>query len=109
VNAADGINSLPMAARLRLDHGALAALLVMTPTSSIVSAIQKILSLHNTLEEGGQGVYAQCERLSNFDSAAILNRIENAPPVAMAPYSDIDIAKDSARAALARGGYSFDL
>lgn len=44
--------ALPLAARLRLDHGALAALLVMTPTPSIVSAIRKILESARTAGSG---------------------------------------------------------
>lgn len=42
---------LPMAAKLRLDHGALAALLVPTPTPAILAA-------HNAVEEGPGGVYS---------------------------------------------------
>jgi len=106
--AAKAGEALPIAARLRLDHGALAALLVMTPTPSIVFAIRKILESHNRLEEGSDGVYEQCERLPEFDSAAILARLEKTPPVAMNPYSDNSIARDSARAALDGAGYNFD-
>jgi hypothetical protein len=42
----------PVAATLRLDHGALAALLVPTPTPAIIAAIRTILAAHNALEEG---------------------------------------------------------
>ena len=105
---ARGGEALPQAARLRLDHGALAALLVMTPTPSIVAAMRKILKAHNPLEEGADGVYSQCEQLPDFDSASIMSRLEKSPPVPMAPYSDNTIAKESARAALQRAGYSFE-
>lgn len=103
--AARGGDALPLAARLRLDHGALAALLVMTPTDAIVAAIRAILRAHNPVEEGPDGIYAQCERLAGFDADHVLTRLQNAPPVAMAPYSDSDTAKQSARQALRRAGY----
>ena len=43
--------ALAVAAKLRLDHGALTSLLVPTPTPSVVAAIRAILKLHNPLEE----------------------------------------------------------
>jgi len=43
-------------AKLSLDHGALAALLVLTPTHSIIAAIRAILDRHNPLEEGDGGI-----------------------------------------------------
>ena|SRR5215471_9372671 len=44
---ARGGESLPIAAKLRLDHGALAALLVPTPTASIIAAIRAVFEAHN--------------------------------------------------------------
>ena len=43
-------------AKLSLDHGALVALLVLTPTHSIIAAIRAILDRHNPLEEGAGGI-----------------------------------------------------
>lgn len=103
--AARGGDVLPLAARLRVDHGALAGLLVMTPTHAIITAIQAILRAHNPVEEGPDGVYAQCERLAGFGADHVLTRLQNAAPVAMAAYSDSDTAKQSARHALQRAGY----
>jgi hypothetical protein len=96
---------VPLAANLRLDHGALAALLVLTPTPSIVAAIRTILQVHNPKEEGSDAIYAQCENLPGFDSEQILARLQNAPAVAMADYVDSPIAIQSARNALRRAGY----
>jgi len=100
-----GGKPLAIAAKLRLDHGALAALLVLTPTSSIIAAIRTILRSHNRLEEGPEGVYAECERLTGFEADKILVRLQNAPPVAMAPYADSSIAMESAQNALKRAGH----
>ena len=56
VQRAQGGSPLAVAARLRLDHGALAALLVPTPTPGVMSTIRHILGNHNALEEAGDGV-----------------------------------------------------
>ena len=103
--AARGGDPFPVASKLRLDHGALAALLVLTPTAAIVAAIRSILKSHNPLEEGSDGVYAQCERLDGFDNNQVLARLKNYPPVAMANYVDNATAVQSARAAIQRAGH----
>jgi len=102
---ARGGKLLPLAAALRLDHGALAALLVLTPTATTIKAICTILAAHNPKEEGPDGVYAQCENLPGFNSDAILQSMRNAPAVAMADYVDSPLAITSARNALLRAGY----
>ena len=48
---------LPVAAQLRLEHGAIASLLVLIPTPQIVSVIRRVLKQHNAREEGSDGVY----------------------------------------------------
>jgi hypothetical protein len=106
--AARGGEPLPLAPKLRLDHGALAALLVLTPNHSIVGAVRRILEIHNILEEGPVGVYSLCENIPGFDCDRILLRLQNAPPVAMAPYVDSAIATESARNALRRAGHELD-
>ena len=103
--AALGGTPLPLAAALRLDHGALAALLVLTPTAIIITAIRTILAAHNPKEEGPTGIYSQCENLPGFDSGEILLRLQNAPAVAMADYIDSPLAIASARNAILRAGY----
>jgi hypothetical protein len=103
--AAQGGEPVPLAAKLKLDHGALAALLVLTPTKSIIGAIRAILSAHNPLEEGPDGVYTQCEQLMGAEADHILVRLQNAPAVKMAAYMDNRIATESARQALHRAGF----
>src|SRR5215831_2872352 len=90
--SARGGKSLPQAEQLHLDHGALAALLVPTPTKTIVAAIGSILERHNAIEENPGGVYEQCEQLASLDADAILARLRAAPDVAMAPHTDSTIA-----------------
>ena len=85
---ARGAEPLPEKRQLRLDHAALAALLVPTPTPSIVAKLREVLAAHNAIEEGPDGVYAVCEKLIGSDAAALLERLERAPPVSLAPYQD---------------------
>jgi len=103
--AARGGDPLPVASKLRLDHGALAALLVLTPTVAIVAAIRSILISHHPIEEGSDGIYAQCEHLDGFDNIQILARLKSYPPVATASYVDNPTAIQSARNAIKRAGH----
>jgi len=105
--AARGGKALSLAPKLRLDHGALAALLVLTPTNSIIAAIRSILAAHNPIEEGPDGVYEQCEQLRGSEADQILHRLRSFPAVAMAAYVDSPVAMASARNALQRAGYDF--
>ena len=107
--AAHGGQPLPRAAQLHLDHGALAALLVPTPTKTIVDAIRTILGRHNAIEEGPGGVYEECEQLSGLDTDAVIARLRAAPPGPLAPHSDSAIAMESMRSALRRAGYNFEI
>jgi hypothetical protein len=94
-----------MAAKLRLDHGALAALLVPTPTRAIITALRTILGTHNVVEEGPGGVYECCERLAGVEAEALLAQLHAAPAVPVAPYSDGPQVMDVVRRALVRAGY----
>jgi hypothetical protein len=106
---ARGGTPLPGAAKLRLDHGALAALLVPTPTASIVAAIRAILNEHNVVEEGPGGVYEQCEELAASERDEILETLRNAPEVKVAPYNDGPNVAEAMRRALAKAGYTLEI
>jgi Hemerythrin HHE cation binding domain len=104
-----GGDPLAMAARLRLDHGALAALLVPTPTPAIIAAIRTVLVAHNALEEGPGGVYERCEQLAGAEADALLAQLQAAPAVPVAPYSDGPQVMRVVRRALERAGYDIEL
>ncbi|HSD19413.1 MAG TPA: hemerythrin domain-containing protein [Anaeromyxobacter sp.] len=80
--------SLPEVRQLRIEHGALASLLVPTPTPELVAEIQSILVPHDAREEGPGGVYDQCDRLLGSDAEALVARMRAYPPVRVAPYAD---------------------
>jgi hypothetical protein len=99
---------LPTAARLRLDHGALAALLVPTPTPAIVAAIRRILEAHNAIEEGPGGVYETCADLVGAADGALAATLGAAPDVPVSPHVDGELVAAATRRALMRAGYDPD-
>src|SRR5579863_1768560 len=70
-----GGQPLAVAARLRLDHGAIAAMLVPAPRGAVLRALKTVLAIHNRVEEGADGVYADCDRVGAGESAALIERI----------------------------------
>lgn len=104
-----GGEPLPIAGKLKLDHGVLAALLVPTPTPAIIAAIQKILDGHNALEEGPGGLYEACDELAGSECDLILAQLKSAPEVKVAPHVDGPHVMEAARGALARAGYEMQI
>jgi hemerythrin HHE cation binding domain-containing protein len=96
-----GGEPLPQAAQLRLDHAAIAAILAAQPDAELVRELRALLTLHNRIEEGDDGVYAACERLAGGGLPALLARIEAVPPVRVAPYANPDRIRAEIRRALA--------
>jgi hypothetical protein len=79
---------LPIAAQLRRDHAALAALLVPTPTREIIDTIREILTRHNPLEENCGGFYETCEDVLASDLDVVAAQLRAAPEVPVAPHFD---------------------
>lgn len=84
---ARGGEPLPEERQLRIEHGALAALLVGSPTRELALEIRRILGPHNALEEEF-GVYEKCEALLADRAEEILHRVRQYPSVKVAPYRD---------------------
>jgi len=102
----NGGEPLAVAARLRLDHGAIAALLVPSPSPRIVAALRTILATHNQLEEEAGGLYETCDRIVGNEADEIVERLRAAPEVPAAPHNDGPKVIPAARRALARAGYA---
>ena len=79
---------LSVARLLRADHGAIAALLVPTPTPEVVERLLSVLRPHNALEEEAGGLYETCDRLLTQDAPAILEELRVFPSVPLAPHQD---------------------
>lgn len=99
---------LAIAATLRLHHGALAALLVPSPTRGIGAAILAILKDHNPIEEGPGGVYEVCERLAGSESDNILSQLQSAKEVRVAPHNNGPLVIEATRRALTKAGYNLE-
>ena len=102
-----GGEPLLIASRLRLDHGALATLLIPTPTAAVIATIRGILEEHNILEEGPGGLYEICDRLAGSEAAQLLAKLQAAPEVTVLPHSDTPTVMNTIQRALERAGYAF--
>ncbi len=78
------------AARLKLDHSAIALLLVPAPRPDIGRALRSILGPHNEIEEAPSGFYAECDDLLADRVSAVLESMRAYPDVLLAPYQDGD-------------------
>jgi hypothetical protein len=105
--ARDG-EPLPIAAKLRIQHGALAALLVPSPTRVIGVAIRAILKDHNPLEEGSGGLYEVCERSAGSEAGILLAKLQSFAEIKLAPHNDGPLVIESTRRAMARAGYNLE-
>lgn len=105
---ANGGVPIPLAAKLKLDHGAITSLMVVPPSPNVIKVIRYILELHDELEEKEGGMYAICEQLTENDTQAILAQLENATDVPVHPYNTAGYALDVAKRTLLRAGFDFD-
>lgn len=102
---ARGGEALAIATRLRLDHGAIAALLVPTPTRPIVETLTSILTGHNAVEEGPDGLYATCDRLLEHEADTLVGAMAAYPEPRPNPHNDAPDVMPAVRRALERAGY----
>ncbi|MEO5585465.1 MAG: hypothetical protein ABIQ75_08430 [Flavobacteriales bacterium] len=106
---ANGGEPIPLAAKLRLDHGALTALMVVPPNAAVIAAVRHILEKHDELEEAPGGMYDICEALTKEQTAEILERLDQTTPVPVHPPNTHTIAVDSANRAMVRAGFDLHL
>lgn len=92
-------------ARLRLEHGALATLLMPSPTPAILATIREILQRHDEIEESPGGPYGVGDNLLGKEAAKILAALRAAPAVNVMPHSDTPAVTTTLHRVLARAGY----
>ena len=85
---ARGGTPLALARQLRLDHGAIAALLVPTPTPEGVGRLRALLAVHDALEEDPDGAYGACDQLLADESAVLIEQLQTFPAVRTRPHND---------------------
>lgn len=94
--------------KYRLEHGALTALMVPPPTSSLIKVIRYVLEKHDMAEEEQGGLYDVCEALTRGQTQELLEALRDTEEVPVHPPNPAPIALESARRALERAGYDFD-
>lgn len=105
---ANGGTPIPLAAKLRLDHGALTALMVVPPDLGVVRATHYVMEQHDIAEEEPGGMYDICEALTHDQTQGLLERLHATCEVPVHPCNPSDFAMAAARRALARAGFDFD-
>ena len=108
IHQAHGGHPFPSSARLRLDHGALAALMVPPPSQQIIAAIKAILTDHNLIEESSGGLYETCEELVGKNLSNLMEKVRNLPEIAILPTKSSPYVMEAVRRALKRAGYDLD-
>ena len=96
---------LPLAKKIRADHGAITALLAPPPSPTILRALRTILESHDALEEMLGGLYERCQNLVSGREKEVLARLHAAPEVPVSPHAQGTEVIDSVRRILARAGY----
>ena len=99
---------LPLAGKLRLDHGALTSLMVVPPTPEVIKVLLHVLDKHDLLEEEPGGMYDVCEKLTEGETSELLQQLENVAEVPVHPYNTAGYALEVAKRTLLRAGFDFD-
>ena len=105
---ARGGTPLEIAGKIRLDHGALTALMVPPPSHMIIGALRAILVSHDLIEEQPAGMYDTLEELTGSELEVLVARARTTPGVPVHPHNDAPFILDATRRALARAGYNLD-
>lgn len=100
-----GGRTLPIADRIRLDHGAITALLVPPPSRTIIETLKAILQVHNALEEQEGGMYLVCEQLAGIEIQVVLRQLMSAPEVPVHPLNPKPEVLEATRRAVERAGH----
>ncbi len=105
---ANGGSPIPLAAQLRLEHGALTALMVPPPSPSLIKVLRHLMEQHDIKEEEPGGMYDICENLTHDQTNEILEELTATKVVPMHPHNLAPFALEAARRAVNRAGYDYD-
>lgn len=105
---ANGNVPLPLAGKLRLDHGALTSLMVVPPSPEVIKVLLHVLDQHDMLEEEPGGMYDVCEKLTEGETNHLLQELEKVAEVQVHPFNEAGYALDVAKRTLLRAGFDFD-
>ena len=99
---------IPLADKLRLDHGAITALLVFPPDKDVIKVLNYILVQHKQLEEQAEGMYDICENLTGEYTEDVLAQLRQTPEVPVNPFNSSENAFEATKRALSRAGYDYN-
>lgn len=105
---ANGGTPMPIMAKLRLEHGALTALMVPPPTEDLVTVLKYVLDKHDLIEEEPGGMYDICESLTQSQTQELLDQLSKIAQVPVLPHNEAAFALDVAKRTLARAGYDYN-
>lgn len=105
---ANGNIPLPIAAKLRLDHGALTALMTVPPTPAVIKVLRYILDKHDLAEEEPGGMYDACEALTHDQTQTLLEQLAKVTEVPVHPVNTLPSVLEAVKRSVARAGYNFD-
>lgn len=101
-------NELPETEQLRLDHGALTALMAVPPDRTLLRVLRTLLQIHDDAEERPGGIYDLCETLTRHRTDELLEILKNTTEVPVRPLKPSDYVFQATKRALERAGYSYD-
>ena len=99
---------LPIAPRIRLDHGALVALMVPPPTRRLILTVRSILAIHNEREEEMNGLYDAAENVLGKRADELAALMEKAADVPVLPHNSDPKALEATRRAVERAGFTME-
>lgn len=104
----NGGEPIPLAAKLRLDHGALTSMMTVRPTMEMIEVLKKILEIHDRLEEEEGGMYEMCENLTQKQTDEIMKKLAEVTEVPVHPFNDNPFVIGAMKRALERAGFDYD-
>ncbi len=105
---ANGGEPLPITSQLRLDHGAITALLTLPPDRSVIKVLWHILEVHDQREEAPGGMYDLCEALTRDQTQKLLEALSGITEVPVHPPNPSPLVLGAAKRAVARAGFDFE-
>ncbi len=94
--------------QLRLEHGAIAALLVPPPDQEVVTVLRALLAKHNLLEETQDTLYDVLDHCASTDRPELLTHFEMHPDVPLSKHINNPKGLEHAKRAIQRAGYTWE-
>lgn len=105
---ANGGQPLPIAAQLRLEHGAITILLSVPPNPTLIKVLVYVLHKHDLREEEPGGMYDACEALTEDKTEELLQQLRAVTDVPTRPLNPLPMVFETAKRTLQRAGYDYD-